>query len=47
MPKSKKPAIELTRDELAARVFPKKAIQELKKIAEERGKNSSQRKSNR
>ena len=33
MPSRKKPATELTRDELAKRVFPKKAIQELKRIA--------------
>ncbi len=33
MSKSKKPAMELTRDELARRVFPKKVIEEAKKIA--------------
>lgn len=47
MPKSKKPATELTGDEIAARVFPQKAIQELKKIAQERGQTSSQKKSTR
>ena len=33
MPKRKKPATELTRDELAHRVFPKQVVKELKKIA--------------
>ena len=31
--KSKKPAMEMTRDELARRVFPKKVIAEAKRIA--------------
>ena len=33
MPKRKKPATELTRDELALRVFPKRVVNALKKIA--------------
>ena len=37
----KKPAKELTRDELARRVFPKKVVEEAKKIAEKRGSKSS------
>ena len=36
MPRRKKPAHELTRDELARRVFPPKVIKEAKKLAEER-----------
>ena len=39
MPRRKKPAIELTRDELARRVFPKKVVQEAKKIAQKRTEN--------
>ena len=37
MPKSKKPAKELTREELAKRVFPKKVVEEARKIVEKRG----------
>ena len=40
-PRKKKPAIELTRDELARRVFPKKVVQEAKKIAQKRTGKSS------
>ena len=35
MPKRKKKATELTTDELERRVFPKRAVEELKKIAHE------------
>ena len=41
MPRSKKPAIELTREELARRVFPKKVVKEAKKIAQKRTGKSS------
>ena len=41
MPRSKKPAMELTRDELARRVFPKKVVEEAKKIAGKQGRKSS------
>ena len=34
MARRKKPASELTRDELARRVFPKKVVTEAKRIAE-------------
>ena len=37
----KKPAKELTRDELARRVFPKKVVEEAKKIVEKRAGKSS------
>ncbi len=35
MPKRKKKASEMTTDELERRVFPKRAVEELKKIAHE------------
>ena len=35
MPRRKKKATELTTDELELRVFPKKAVEELKRIAHE------------
>ena len=37
MPRRRKPARELTRDELARRVFPPKVIREAKKLAQKRG----------
>ena len=37
----KRPARELTRDELARRVFPKKVVEEAKKLVEKRGRKSS------
>ena len=43
MPRKKKPARELTTEEIARKVFPKKAIERLKEIAHERddkGKNN-------
>ena len=46
MPK-RKPVAELTRDELARRVFPKKVVREARKIVQKRGQNSSQTKYNR
>lgn len=54
MPKRKKKASEMTTDELERRVFPKRAVDELKKIAHEgeeseesEADNSSQDESNR
>ena len=41
MPRSKKIATELKRDELALRVFPKKVVREAKKIANVRAQTSS------
>ena len=41
MGKNEKPAIELTRDELAKRVFPKKLLEEAKKLLGKRSGNSS------
>jgi len=35
MPKPKKKASEMTTDELAKRVFPKKALEEIRRIAKE------------
>ena len=37
MPK-RKPASELTRDELAHRVFPRRVVQEIKKTVQEKGR---------
>ena len=39
--KKRKPAFELTRDELARLVFPKKVLQEVGKLVGKRGNNSS------
>jgi hypothetical protein len=54
MPRRKKKATEMTTDELERRVFPKRAIEELKRIAHEGeeneqivSENSSQDESNR
>lgn len=41
MRKNKKPAIEMTGEELAHRVLPKKVVEEAKKIARKQGKKSS------
>ena len=41
MPRKKKPVTELTRDELARRVFPRKVVSEAKKIAGGRASKSS------
>ncbi len=38
--KSKKPVIEMTTEELAAKVFPKKVRDELKRVAQESDKRS-------
>ncbi len=38
MPKSKKKASEMTTDELARRVFPKKALEEIRRVANEEPK---------
>ena len=43
MPRRKKPVMELTRDELALRVFPKQVVKELKKIAVNSKKAPSRR----
>ncbi len=40
MPKRKKKASEMTTDELERRVFPKRAVEELKKIAHEGDESS-------
>jgi hypothetical protein len=47
MPRKKKPARELTSDELARRVFPRKVLTRLKKIAnpDERPKKSGRKSS--
>ena len=42
MPRRKKKATELTTDELEQRVFPKKAVEELKRIAHEGDEPDSQ-----
>ena len=41
MPKSKKPAMELTKEELARRVFPKKVVEEAKKLALSGGRKTA------
>ena len=41
MSEKKKPVTDLTRDELAERVFPKEVVQEAKKLAGKRTKASS------
>lgn len=43
MPKRKKPARELTRDEMVHRVFPKPVVKELKRIATNSKKVSSRK----
>ena len=45
MPRRKKPARELTKDELAQRVFPARVVREAKRIAEERGGKGGRRSS--
>ncbi|MBI4301920.1 MAG: hypothetical protein HY664_04895 [Chloroflexi bacterium] len=39
MPRRKKRPIDMTTEELARKVFPKKVIEELKKIAHEKDEN--------
>ncbi|MBI2857568.1 MAG: hypothetical protein HYX90_00700 [Chloroflexi bacterium] len=40
MPKKKKPATEMTTEELAKRVFPKKVRDEIRRVAEESDKKN-------
>ena len=47
MPKRKKKASEMTTEELAQRVFPKKVVEELKRIAHEEPAKTRQPKKNR
>ena len=47
MPKPSKLAAELTREELARRVFPEQVVKEAKKIVQKCDANSSQQKSKR
>ena len=42
MPRKKKSPREMTKDELARKVFPRKAIREMERIAHERDKDGKQ-----